>query len=384
MLVSTGGGTGGGTDAGISARSATSASSGATGGPAYHGPVDASVIVPVLNEARHLREVAASMRAQTFQGELEFLFIDGGSTDGSREIISELANRDHRVRLLDNPERTTPRALNVGLQAATGEFVARMDAHARYGPNYIADGVARLKRGDVVSVSGPQLAVGYDAWSRRVALALGSRLGTGGARFRHDADEEFEVDSGFTGIWRRSVLLANGGWDDDWVGDEDFEMAARLRKAGGRIVCIPEMAAHYAPRNNLASLARQYWAYGRARVRTSRRHPESLRPSHVVPSALVFTLILAGVSRPPLARPARAVLLLYLAAMAAESVRAVRSGARPSDAAAMPIVFLVMHLSFGLGEFSGLLSYGVPGAALVQVQRKLARRAWPVAAGTRA
>jgi succinoglycan biosynthesis protein ExoA len=346
-------------------------------------PMDVSVLVPVLNERRHLYDVVVSMQAQTFRGAMEFLFIDGGSTDGSREIIAEMANRDPRIRLLDNPNGRTPRALNLGLQAAAGEFVVRMDAHAHYRPNYIADGVARLKRGDVISVSGPQLAVGYDDWSRRVALVLGSPLGTGGARFRHHADEEFEVDSGFTGIWRRSVLLANGGWDDEWIGDEDFEMAARLRKAGGRIVCIPEMAAEYAPRNSLPSLARQYWAYGRARVRTSRRHPESLRPSQLLPSALVLTLILADLPHQPLARPARAGVLLYLAGVVGESVRAARRGARPSDAAAMPVVFITMHVSFGVGGFAGLVAYGAPWAALAHAQRKVVRRVWPVSTGTR-
>src|SRR5918912_3114917 len=110
--------------------------------------IGASVLVPVLNEEAHIREAVDAMRAQEFDGEIEFLFMDGGSTDSTRAILEELAAADPRIRVLDNPGRTTPHALNVGLAAARGEFVVRMDAHAYYPPRYVAAGVERLARGD--------------------------------------------------------------------------------------------------------------------------------------------------------------------------------------------------------------------------------------------
>src|SRR4051812_48672370 len=233
------------------------------------------------------------MRAQSFDGEGEFLFIDGGSTDRPREILEELAAEDPRVRVLDNPRRITPVALNAGLAAARGEFVARMDAHTHYPPDYLARGVERLRLGGAAHVSGPQLARGVNAWSRRVALALGSRLGTGEAAFRRQSGGETEVDSGFTGIWRRSTLEEQGGWDEEWHNDQDSELAARIRAAGGRVVCLPEMAADYIPRESLKALARQYWRYGFYRAKTSGRHPESMRRSHMLAPGLVLTMALA-------------------------------------------------------------------------------------------
>jgi GT2 family glycosyltransferase len=314
------------------------------------------------------------MLAQTYQGTIEFLFIDGGSTDGSREIVSELARRNPHVRLLDNPGQTTPQALNLGLRVATGEFVVRMDAHSRYPATYVANGIARLRRGDVAAVSGAQLAVGDGKWSRRAALALTSPLGVGGAKFRRLSTDETEVDSGFTGLWRRETLLAHDGWDDDWVGDEDFELAARLREAGGRIVCLPEMAAEYSPRDSLTALARQYWAYGRARVRTSRRHAHSMRPSHVLPPALVLTLVAATLGPRPLARPGRAGMLVYAAALSVESMRALARGAEVADAAALPGVFATMHVAFGAGALTESGTNGIPVAALLQALLRLGRR----------
>ncbi len=335
--------------------------------------VDVSVLVPVFNEARHLEAAIAGIVAQDYEGSMEFLFIDGASTDESREVIQRCAGQDHRIRLLENPGRTTPRALNIGLQAARGQFVVRMDAHARYPRDYISRGVARLQRGDVISVSGPQLAVGYDRWSRYIALALRVPLGAGGASFRRLAQTEFEVDSGFTGIWRRSLLIANGGWDVEWVGDEDFELAARLRKSGGRIVCVPALAAEYAPRNSLCALAAQYWRYGQARVRTSRRHPESLRPSQLLPPALAFTAVLS-LGGQPAARLARAGTLLYTLALLRETARVARQG-KLDEAAALPAVLVTMHLTFGFGFIRAALRDGVPVAALGTAARTLITRA---------
>src|SRR3712207_228600 len=134
------------------------------------------------------------MQAQDFAGEMEFLFIDGGSRDASRSILAELAAADPRIRVLENPHRRTPFALNIGLRAARGQFVARMDAHTRYPPSYLRTGVERLRAGGAAHVSGPQIAVGDgQGWSDRVALALSTPLGTGGASFRSlGVDGEFE------------------------------------------------------------------------------------------------------------------------------------------------------------------------------------------------
>ena len=322
--------------------------------------VDVSVLIPVRNEAAVLRDVVAAMRAQRFDGSYELLFADGRSDDGSREILEALAAEDPRVRVIDNPAVRTPQALNLLLRAARGRVIARMDAHTRYPDDYLALGVARLERGDVDWVSGPQVAEGDGTWSRRVALALSSRLGTGGADFRHGAAEEFEVDSGFTGMWRRETLERHGGWDEEWLNDQDFELAARIRKAGGRIVCVPAMAAGYIPRDSLRALAEQYHRYGFYRVKTSLRHPESLRRSHVLPPGVVAALAAAVAAPRPLRRVARVGVGAYGAALLAVAARERRS----ADALWLPVVLATMHLSWGLGFLRGCVRLGVPWRAL--------------------
>src|SRR3954470_18977963 len=106
--------------------------------------VDVSVLTPVLDEEQHIRDTVASMRRQRFDGEIEFLFMDGRSTDRTRAILEELAVEDPRIRVLDNPARHTAGGLNLGLRAARGEYVARIDAHTRYPAHYLSRGIERL------------------------------------------------------------------------------------------------------------------------------------------------------------------------------------------------------------------------------------------------
>jgi succinoglycan biosynthesis protein ExoA len=352
-----------------------SAASRSLGSVTVVGPdaVDVSVLIPVRDEEAVIRDVARAMLAQRFDGSIEFLFVDGRSQDATLQILRELAAADPRVRVLDNPARRTPQALNLALRAARGQVIARMDAHTRYPLDYLARGVERLRAGGVEWVSGPQLAEGDGRWSRRVALALSTRLGTGGASFRHGADAEFEVDSGFTGLWWRDTLERHGGWDEEWLNDQDFELAARIRKAGGTIVCVPAMAAEYIVRDSLGALARQYHRYGFYRVKTSLRHPESLRRSHVLAPGLVLTIVAAAAAPSPLRRPARAGVAAYAMAVVGVSARAARS-APMADAVALPAVFATMHLAWGAGFLRGCAVLGVPLRALASLTSGSASR----------
>src|SRR3712207_1734866 len=143
--------------------------------------VDASVLIPVLNEERFIRDTVAAMQAQRFDGSVEFLFMDGRSEDRTKAILEELAQEDDRIRVFDNPGRSSTAGLNVGLRHARGDYIVRMDAHTFYPPDYVAKGVERLRRGDVDWVAGPQVPYGTGTWSRRVARALDTPLGTGGS-----------------------------------------------------------------------------------------------------------------------------------------------------------------------------------------------------------
>ena len=337
-----------------------------------------SILVPVLDEAGRLRSTVPAMLGQRHEGDLELLLIDGGSTDGTREILAELARGDARIRVLDNPAGSIPAALNLGLAAARGEYVARMDAHAWYPADYVALGVERLAPGDVEWVSGPAVPRGDGRWSRRVARALLLSLGQGGSRKWRAVgagDEEWDLDTGvFAGVWRRATLQTLGGWDDTFTVNEDAEMAGRVLSRGGRIVCRARMAAYYAPRDSLAALARQYWRFGSFRVRTSRRHPVALRPAHVA-SALLAAAV-AVVPLAPLRRPASLACGLYVL-MLASGVTRMEGDLPVAERAGTAAALATMHLSWGAGFLAGCLRHGPPLRALGRLVLTSASRGAP-------
>jgi succinoglycan biosynthesis protein ExoA len=323
-----------------------------------NGGVVVSVLTPVLNEAASIRATVAAMRAQDFAGRLEYILVDGGSDDATPEILQDLASSDERIRLLENPHREVAPALNIGLRAARGRYVARMDAHALYPPGYLSTGVRRLDQGDVEWVSGPQIPHGTDDWSRRVELALRSPLGVGGSPFRRALTAEIETDGAFTGMWRRETLDRLDGWNEAWIVNEDGELAARLRGAGGRIVCVPEMASRYVPRRSVRALARQYWRYGQYRAKTCLRYPRTMRRSHALPPAVVFTAALAVVRLPLLTRAARLGIAAYVAVLIAGSAQLAPHARPRTDAAWLPLLLATMHLSWGAGFLVGCARFG--------------------------
>lgn len=319
--------------------------------------VGVSVLVPVRDEQRRIASSVAAMLAQDTDHTIELLIIDGRSTDETVAIVRRLQADDPRIRLLDNPQRTTAHALNVGLRAARGRYVARMDAHAHYPRGYLRHGIARLAAGDVDWVTGPQIPTGDGYWSRLVAVALGGRLGRGASdKWAADhadapADEWELTTSVFTGIWRRDTLDALGGWDGAWPVNRDSEMAARVRAAGGRIVCRREMGAAYVPRDSLRRLARQYWRYGAYRARTFVRHPDSCGPLRIAATGL--PVVLAAALLPGrVGRLGRVGTAAYAAAVAAQVARA-----RPAPVDALPLaaVLVTMHASWSAGFLQSLV-----------------------------
>jgi glycosyltransferase involved in cell wall biosynthesis len=341
-----------------------------------HAPsrIDASVLVPVLNEERYIRRAVEAMLSQEFDGPIEFLIADGGSTDGTLAILDELAAADPRIRLFDNPRRIIPSGLNLCLRNARGEHIVRMDAHTYYPSNYIASGVARLARGGTSWVAGPQVLLAPEnREGKAIAIALSKSLGRGPSKRLaaawEDVDrEEFDLDTGvFTGIWKREVLIRFGGWDENWPRNQDSELAARFLAAGERIVCLPEMAANYVPRATLRSLFSQYSGYGYYRTRTAKRHPNSLRRSHIAMPVLVLDPIVALLSPAPVWWLAGALAALYLVLIVLVAARAGISSRDPALGVLVGAAFVVMHLSFGIGMLRGMARFGVPVGAFVRI-----------------
>ena len=342
--------------------------------------------MPVLNEERHIAAAVAMMRTQQFDGVLEFLVVDGGSTDRTLALLSELGRDDPRLRVLHNPRQIASSGLNVALAHAQGRFVARMDAHTEYHSDYVARGVQRLAVGDSRWISGPPIATGDGPVSRAVALALRTPLGRGASRKwaseREPSDREYELDSGvFAGVWERETVLAYGGWDEHWVRNQDSEMAGRFLARGERLICLTAMGADYTPRNSIPSLWRQYLQYGEYRARTAARHPHTMRRSHLIAPALVAAAASALVAPRSVRRLAHAGLGLYVAALGVAGIGAAADSEDAVGASLVPLALAAMHFGHGVGMLRFSLRHGPPLAAVAHALGRdaLAQRLAPAA-----
>ena len=168
---------------------------------------------------------------------IEVLVVDGDSDDASRDVVARYARDDARVRLLHNPKRIVPTALNIGIRAARGEMVVRVDAHTTLSPDYMREGVAALQRSGAENVGGPMVARGGGRIGDAIALAMSSRFGIGA--YFHFGTEERSVDTVYMGMWPRAVFSRVGLFDEELVRNQDDEFNYRLRKMGGKILLVP-------------------------------------------------------------------------------------------------------------------------------------------------
>jgi succinoglycan biosynthesis protein ExoA len=314
-----------------------------------------SVIIPARDEAAHIERCVRSVLAQEFEGSLEVLVVDGASTDGTGTIA-----RAAGATVVENPERVIPTGLNRGLAAAGGDVVLRFDAHGAMPKGYVASCLRALEATDGPAIVGGWCEVrAAGPWGRALGEALASRIGIGNARLWRrpsPGSGQREVDTVHFGCFRREVVEALGGWREDMLANEDFELGYRVRASGGKVVFDPAIWSVYHPRESLSAIARQFLNYGRWKAEVVAVAPRSLRARQLAPPALLATCVVAAAPS-PLALPARTALAAYAATIAGRAARS-EAGWR------LGVVLATMHVTWGVGLLGGL-----PAAAARRVRR---------------
>ena len=311
-----------------------------------------SVIVPMYQERDHIGPCIDGLRSQTYPGDkLEFVIVDGGSTDGSRQIVLDASDRDARVRLVDNERRVAAAAANEGIKAAKGEVLCFLSAHGVPSPTYVEASVRVLLETGAAGVGGRYEHVGTDATSSAIGLAMASPYGM--ASPHRVAGSRREVDTISHPTFWASVYDTAGLYDETLRSNEDYELNTRVRRLVGPLVFDPSITSVYRPRRTLRALAKQFHAYGQGKAQVLRRDRSVLRPRHAVPPAAVAAAPMLLLH--PGGRRALAVLgagyAVVLAAAAAEA-QPWRRGAKTSVfLAALP----TMHAAWGAGLLRGIV-----------------------------
>lgn len=318
-----------------------------------------SVVMPILNEEKHLAEAVGRILDQEYPGEMEVVIALGPCTDGTERIAEDLATADKRIVIVPNPTGKTPAGLNLAIRTARYDVIARVDGHGVLTPGYIRRSVELLDETGADNVGGVMAAEGQRPFSQAVACAYRSRLGMGASTF-HQGGNAGPADTVYLGVFRRSALERVGGFDESLYRAQDWELNYRLRKTGGLIWFSPELSVTYRPRSSIGQVAGQFFHTGQWRREVIRRHPETASRRYLAPPIAVVAILLGtilgivglatGVSWLLLGFVAPAGYLLGLLAGSAIEGRYLPLRAWVW----LPLVCATMHMSWGTGFLLGL------------------------------
>ena len=320
-----------------------------------------SIAIPCRNEASYIAECLASILAGDYpRDRLEVLIADGRSDDGTREILGRCAAEHPCITMLDNPQLTTPAALNLAIRSAAGSVVIRMDAHVLYPPDYVRRLVEALEETGADNVGGVIETVPADdtPTARAIALGLSHPFGVGNSHFRIGTRERREVDTVPFGCYRRETFDRIGLFDEELVRNQDDEFNFRLIARGGRVLLLPDVTCRYFARRSLRQVARMYYQYGYFKPLVARKVGRVMTARQLVPSILLTTLLgSAGLSMwvPGAAAAFASTATLYAVFVLACS--AASAGADLRCGLALAAVFPTLHFSYGFGFIRGIYDH---------------------------
>jgi GT2 family glycosyltransferase len=319
-----------------------------------------SVILPIYNEAGFIEPCVQSLLDNTYpRDRMEVLIIDGGSTDGTRDIASRLAERDSRVRLLDNPHKFLAPGINIGIQAARGELLTRMDGHAKVTPDFLQRSVETAgAHPEAWVVGGPVQTIGENFMGNVIGAAMSVPVGVGDAAYRLGNVEGY-VEAVLFGTYRRQAFAQVGLLDEGMIRTEDDDLHLRIRRAGGKIYITPAIRSYHYARNSLGRVARQYFQYGYWRIPIILKHGEIINLRKIVPLVFILAwvaLIVGSLIWTPLAYALLAFAGLYVLGLLAGALMAIRKRGL-AIGICTPLVFPLLHFGYGLGSLLATIRF---------------------------
>lgn len=316
-----------------------------------------TVILPVLNESEYIEQCLRSLMNNTYDRQkVEILVVDGGSNDGAREIVAKLASEDRRVRLIDNPGRSQAAGLNIGIKNARGDVLIRMDGHAEAEKDFIEMNIEVLnEHSDAWCVGGTMTTVHNTYIGKVIAAAMSCPAGVGSATFRLGEYEGY-TDRVIFGAQRKELFEKIGLLDENLPRTEDDDFFFRLHQAGGKVYSSKRIRTKYYPRDNLLNVWRQYFQYGYWRIPTLIKHGRPGAVRQLVPMLFILgwiVLILAGLFWLPAWYALAVYAGLYIAGLLAGAALSIKKHGFMVGVAT-PIVFPILHFSYGLGNLAGI------------------------------
>jgi glycosyltransferase involved in cell wall biosynthesis len=316
-----------------------------------------SVICPIYNEEKYIGKCIESILKQDYpKDDLEVLFVDGMSTDRTREIVEEYAISYPYIRLIDNPKRIVPPAMNIGIRASKGNIIIRLDAHAIFPNNYFSQLVHYLIELKADNVGGVcrTLPVNDSTICQSIASVLSSRFGMGNSHFRIGTTEIMEVDTVPFGCFRRELFDRIGYFDEDLIRNQDDEFNGRIIKNGGKIYLLPFLTIDYYARDTIKKVWKMFYQYGLFKPLVNKKLGAPATIRQFFPLCFVLGLLfgpLLGILDITFLYLYGSVILLYIGIALSYSMKESKKVERILT---QVYIYFVVHFSYGWGYLNGI------------------------------
>ncbi|MHB8579646.1 MAG: glycosyltransferase family 2 protein [Ignavibacteriaceae bacterium] len=306
-----------------------------------------SAICPTYNEANYIKDIIEFFISSK-PLDKELLIIDGGSSDGTLEIVKELLNYHQNIFLIDNPGKFVPFALNIGIQKAKGDIIVRLDAHTKYSPDYFEKIIESFTKTNADIVGGPYLTIYKTDFQNAVSKAISNPFGIGDSK-AHDSNYEGYVDSVPYGAFKKKIFNETGLFDERLIRNQDDEFNYRANSLGKKVYLNPAIKLWYYPRDRFWGLFNQYFQYGFYKPLVLKKINSGIKARHLIPALFILYLLLL-----PLASILSwifiplivyIIILLFISGNTKGNVKVKTYSL---------IVYPAIHLSYGLGFILGL------------------------------
>jgi len=301
---------------------------------------------------------------------LEVFVCDGMSTDGTQQIVNEFARKYLWINLLVNNAQTTPHALNLGIKEATGDLIVILGAHSEVLPDYLNHCLESLaehpEAGGVGGILENQF---VNPISKLIGLAMSSSFGVGDAHFRTGTKEGY-VDTVVFGAYRKEVFVKTGLFDEELVRNQDDEFNFRVLQHGFKLWLNKSVVSKYHVRSSIGRLFKQYFQYGLWKVYVNKKHRTITTSRQLVPFLFVLFLVVGAIAscfNSWILVGYLSVIGLYLILAASVSFRLANTIRKVPG---LILIFLVLHLSYGLGYLTGVLKFLILGNGSERINQK--------------
>lgn len=316
-----------------------------------------SIVIPCYNEKNYIQNCINSILGQNYpQSLIEIILVDGFSNDGTREIIQNFIKSNSNIRLLNNPQRKTPQALNIGIKDSKKEVVVILGAHAELDVNFISlNNKFQLEKGVMVT-GGTQTNIGKNFTQKLIGLTMQLPFAMASAKYRWSNKEQY-VDTVVYAAYRRELFDELGFFEENFTISEDAEFNWRVRQKGYKIFYSPEIKSYYYPRETVISFVKQIFRYGILRVNVLKKHFDSLKLFHIIPP--IFVLVLIALIIVTVVNPSNYIwLILFIVFYFLINIMLSFSKIKSREIAYylfVPLLIFLMHLSWGSGFLAGLI-----------------------------